>query len=213
MMMARTGQNSDALSLMLIASRQRGDLRVQHESQGTQMPDRAVRSAARTRSSGPPGRPPAARCCAVRRLRRDIASRTALTSGLSNLARSRCTMWICETVQVIPRHAAAKPVAGAASAVLPGALAARGRCRPQRRMVGSVTVTWSPAPAPGRSPAPLRRALAAAADAIAPAIAELAAATTVRLIERQRRSRPALPSPRRRLPPMARALPRPDRTS
>ena len=74
----------------------------------------------------------------------------------------------------------------------------------------SVTVTWSPAPAPGRSPAPLRRALAAAADAIAPAIVELAAATTVRLIERQRRSRPALPPPRRRLPPMARALPRPD---
>ena len=76
----------------------------------------------------------------------------------------------------------------------------------------SVTVTWSPGPAPGRSSAPLRRALAAAADAIAPAIVELAAATAVRVIERQRRSRPALASPRRRLPAMVRALPRPDRT-
>jgi hypothetical protein len=59
----------------------------------------------------------------------------------------------------------------------------------------SVTVTWSPAPAPGRSPAPLRRVLAAAADAIAPAIVELAAATTVRLIERQRRSQWHCPRP------------------
>jgi len=58
----------------------------------------------------------------------------------------------------------------------------------------SVTVTWSPAPAPDRRPALLRRALATAADAIAPSIVELAATTAVRFAERHRRARPvALP--------------------
>lgn len=62
----------------------------------------------------------------------------------------------------------------------------------------SVTVTWSPvAPAPERRPALLLRALAAAADVIAPSVVNLAAAGALRLVERQRRARPALPSPGR----------------
>ena len=72
----------------------------------------------------------------------------------------------------------------------------------------SVTVTWSPAPAPGRSPAMLRRALAAAADMIAPVIAGAAVATTRRLLERGHRAYPIASSIRRELAPAARELPR-----
>lgn len=49
----------------------------------------------------------------------------------------------------------------------------------------SVTVTWSPAPAPDRRPAGLRRALAAAADMIAPVLADVAVTSTRRLLQRR----------------------------
>jgi len=49
----------------------------------------------------------------------------------------------------------------------------------------SVTVTWSPAPAPDRRPAILPRALAAAADMIAPVLAEVAVTSTRRLLQRR----------------------------
>jgi hypothetical protein len=78
----------------------------------------------------------------------------------------------------------------------------------------SVTVTWTPAPAPpGRRSVLLNRALAAAVDLIVPALADLAAAGAVRALERQYRGRRIPPSPRRYLPPAARAIPRSDRTA
>ena len=49
----------------------------------------------------------------------------------------------------------------------------------------SVTVTWSPAPAPERRPAVLPRALAAAADMIAPVLAEVAVTSTRWLLQRR----------------------------
>jgi hypothetical protein len=50
----------------------------------------------------------------------------------------------------------------------------------------SVTVTWSPAPAPGRCPAVLpRRALAAAAGVMAPVLANIAVTGTRRLLQRR----------------------------
>ena len=49
----------------------------------------------------------------------------------------------------------------------------------------SVTVTWSPASAPDRLPAILPRALAAAADMIAPVLAEVAVTSTRRLLQRR----------------------------
>jgi len=52
-----------------------------------------------------------------------------------------------------------------------------------------VTVTWSPAPAPDRRPAVLHRALAAAADMLAPVLAEAAVASTRRLLQRRRHGR------------------------
>ena len=76
----------------------------------------------------------------------------------------------------------------------------------------SVTVTWSPTPAPGPGPSLLRRALASAVDMIAPSVADLAAASARHLLERQRRARSVLPSPRRRLSSITRELPRSDRT-
>jgi hypothetical protein len=54
----------------------------------------------------------------------------------------------------------------------------------------SVTVTWSPAPAPRRRPAVLQRALATAADMIAPVLADVAAASTRRLLDRRHRVLP-----------------------
>jgi hypothetical protein len=49
----------------------------------------------------------------------------------------------------------------------------------------SVTVTWSPAPAPGRRPSVLPRALAAAAEVIAPVLADVAVTSTRRLLRRR----------------------------
>jgi hypothetical protein len=81
----------------------------------------------------------------------------------------------------------------------------------------SVTVTWSPMPAPERRSPLLYRALAVAAEAITPPLADLAAGATAglaagaarRLLGRNYRPPAALPSSRRQLPPAARALPRP----
>ena len=76
----------------------------------------------------------------------------------------------------------------------------------------SVTVTWSPAPAPVRRPALLQRALAAAADMITPVLADVAVAGTRRLLERRHRVYPVASSARRQLASAARELPRSDRT-
>lgn len=98
---------------------------------------------------------------------------------------------------------------------------ARGHWRREERMGAvrsagwweSVTVTWSSEPA-SESRSPLwRRALAAAADAIAPSITELVTARAARLLGRQRGTRAALPSSRRQLPGIARELPRSDRVT
>ena len=75
----------------------------------------------------------------------------------------------------------------------------------------SVTVTWSPAPAPGRRPALLQRALSAAADMIAPVLAEAAVASTRRLLQRQHRVYPVASSARRQLTSATGELPGPDR--
>src|SRR6266699_5746858 len=72
----------------------------------------------------------------------------------------------------------------------------------------AVTVTWSPAAAPGHRPPLWHRALAAAVDTIAPSIAELVAASARHLLERQRGPRVIVRSSRRQLPTAARALPR-----
>ena len=77
----------------------------------------------------------------------------------------------------------------------------------------SVTVTWSPAPAPERRPAVLHRALAAAVDLMAPALADLMAEAARHALEQRYRGRRISSPPRRHLPPTARALPRPDRTA
>src|SRR5207247_9459006 len=49
----------------------------------------------------------------------------------------------------------------------------------------SVTVTWSPAPAPDRRPAMLQRTLEAAAGMIAPVVADVAVTTARRLLHRR----------------------------
>jgi hypothetical protein len=74
----------------------------------------------------------------------------------------------------------------------------------------AVTVTWSPAAAPGRRPALWHRALATAVDTVTPVVAEFVVTSARRLLERQRGTRMALPSSRRQLPMAARALPGPD---
>lgn len=78
----------------------------------------------------------------------------------------------------------------------------------------SVTVTWSQAqaPAPVRRPAVLPRALAAAADMLAPVLADAAVIVTRRLLDRRPRAYPVAFSLRRQLASGARELPRPDRT-
>jgi hypothetical protein len=72
----------------------------------------------------------------------------------------------------------------------------------------SVTVTWSPAPAPGRRPAVLPQVLAAAADMIAPVLADVAVTGTRRLL--QRRDHRRLVASLLRRPPVSagRELPR-----
>jgi hypothetical protein len=76
----------------------------------------------------------------------------------------------------------------------------------------SVTVTWSSAPAPGCRPALLQRALAAAADMMAPVLADVAVASTRRLLERRHRVYPVATSARRQLASAAREIPRSERT-
>jgi len=76
----------------------------------------------------------------------------------------------------------------------------------------SVTVTWSPAPAPDRHPALLQRTLAAAAHMIAPVLADVAVTSARRLL--QRRSHRLLVASLLRRQPVsaARKRPRQDRT-
>jgi hypothetical protein len=76
----------------------------------------------------------------------------------------------------------------------------------------SVTVTWSPAPAPDRRPDVLPRALAAATDMIAPVLADVAITSIRRLIQRGYRGLPVVSVLRRQLVSAPRELPRPDRT-
>ncbi len=71
----------------------------------------------------------------------------------------------------------------------------------------SVTVTWSPAPAPDRRPAILARTLAAAADMIIPVLAEVAVTSTRRLLQRRDHRRLAV-SLLRQPVPADRELPR-----
>ena len=74
----------------------------------------------------------------------------------------------------------------------------------------AVTVTWSPAAAPGRRSPLWHRALATAVDTVTPVIAEFMVASARHLLERQRGTRAALPAFRRQLPAPARALSRSD---
>ena len=75
----------------------------------------------------------------------------------------------------------------------------------------SVTVTWSPAPAPDRRPAVLQRALAAAADMIAPVLADVAITSIRHLMQPRHRGFPVVSVLRRQLDSASRELPRPDR--
>lgn len=76
----------------------------------------------------------------------------------------------------------------------------------------SVTVTWSPAPAPDRRPAVLQRALAAAAGMIAPVLADVAVTSARRLLQRRHHRLLAAALLRRQPVSAARELPRSDRT-
>jgi hypothetical protein len=77
----------------------------------------------------------------------------------------------------------------------------------------SVTVTWSPAPAPDRRPAVLQRALAGAAGVIAPVLADVAVTSTRRLLLRRHHRRLVASLLRRPLVSAARERPRSDRTA
>ena len=59
-------------------------------------------------------------------------------------------------------------------------------------------MTWSPTPVPER-PALLQRVLAAAADMIAPVLADVAVATAGRVLDRRYRAHPVVSSVRRLL--------------
>jgi hypothetical protein len=76
----------------------------------------------------------------------------------------------------------------------------------------SVTVTWSPAPAPDRRPAGLQRALAAAAEVIAPVLADVAVASARRLLQRRHHRLVVASLLWRPLASAARELPRSGRT-
>jgi hypothetical protein len=76
----------------------------------------------------------------------------------------------------------------------------------------SVTVTWSPAPAPDRRPAVLRRTLEAAADMIAPVLADAAVTSARRLLQLRNHRLLVASLLRRQLVSAARELPRPNRT-
>jgi hypothetical protein len=72
----------------------------------------------------------------------------------------------------------------------------------------SVTVTWSPAPAPDRRPAVLPRALTAAAGMIAPVLADVAVTSTRRLLQRRDHRRLVASLLRRQPVSAGRELPR-----
>jgi hypothetical protein len=72
----------------------------------------------------------------------------------------------------------------------------------------SVTVTWSPAPAPDRRPAILRRVVPAAASVIAPVLAEIAVTGTRRLLQRRDHRRLVASLLRQQPVPAGRALSR-----
>jgi len=76
----------------------------------------------------------------------------------------------------------------------------------------SVTVTWSPPPAPDRRPALPQRALAAAADMIAPVLADLAVTSATRLLQRRNHRLLVASLLRRQKASAARELPRLART-
>jgi hypothetical protein len=76
----------------------------------------------------------------------------------------------------------------------------------------SVTVTWSPAPAPDRRPAVLQRTLQAAAGIIAPVLADAAVTSARRLLQRRSHRRLAASLQRLHPVPAARGLPRLERT-
>lgn len=76
----------------------------------------------------------------------------------------------------------------------------------------SVTVTWSPAPVRDRRAAVLQRALAAAADMIAPMLADVAVTSTRRLLQRRHHRLLVASLLRRQLAPVVRELPRSGRT-
>lgn len=76
----------------------------------------------------------------------------------------------------------------------------------------SVTVTWSPAPVPDRRPAMLQRTLAAAADMIAPVLADVGVTSARRVLQRRHRRLAVAYLLRRRLVSAARELPRSGRT-
>ena len=76
----------------------------------------------------------------------------------------------------------------------------------------SVTVTWSPAPAPDRHPAILPRVVSAAADMIAPALAAIAVTSTRRLLQRRDHRRLVASLLWRQPVPAGRELPRSGRT-
>jgi hypothetical protein len=76
----------------------------------------------------------------------------------------------------------------------------------------SVTMTWSPAPAPARRPAALQRTLEAAADIIAPVLADIAVTSARRLLLRRKHRLLAASLLRRQPISAVRKRPRPDRT-
>lgn len=76
----------------------------------------------------------------------------------------------------------------------------------------SMTVTWSPAPAPARRPAALQRALASAADMMASVLADVAVTSARRVLQRQHHRRVAGSLLRPRLVFAAREPPRSGRT-
>jgi hypothetical protein len=76
----------------------------------------------------------------------------------------------------------------------------------------SVTMTWPPAPAPDRRPAVLPRVMSAAADIIAPVLAEIAVISTRRLLQRRDHRRLVASLLPRQPVPAGRELRRSDRT-
>jgi len=76
----------------------------------------------------------------------------------------------------------------------------------------SVTVTWSPAPAPARRPAMLQRTLEAAAGMIVPVLADIAVTSARRLLQRRSHRQLVVSLLPRQPVPAAPGRPRPGRT-